>query len=85
MIFPLGNHDAIQRLNTSCRKSNLLLSLAESLLDAGDIDSAMETLTAARRAEPRTIESMEILRRIQHLEQVDPDYPEASIAQGVLS
>lgn len=79
----VGTPDAIRRLNASCQRASQLRQEADTLLEVGDIDSALETLTAARRVEPRSIEGMEILRRIQHLERIDPDWVAASKATGV--
>lgn len=78
MTYSLGNEESIQRLNMGCQLAHTLSDQAREKVDCGDIDSALELLTAAHEVEPRYLEKRELFRRIRQLAQVDVDWPEAS-------
>lgn len=78
MNYSLENETSVQRLNMGCKLAHALSDQAREKADDGDIDSALELLTAAHAVEPRYLEKREIFRRIQRMTRVDVDWPEAS-------
>jgi len=59
MNYSLGSSEAVQRLNLGCQLAHTLSDQAREKVDCGDIDSALELLTAAHQVEPRYLEKRE--------------------------